>query len=180
MRTFRWLLAFLALALAWAAAAGSEDPSQAFTNRATELKQAADAAAPTVASLPENTEVKVLARAGGWTRVDALGKAGFVRVFHLRFPASVESNASSSGGSDPLKKIGGFFTGQKSDSQARLVSTGVRGLSKEDVKNAAPDAAALSTMQSYRASKPDAQRFAREGKLADAKVDDPEAKGGRR
>jgi hypothetical protein len=175
MRILRVLLPCLALALPLAAAA----QDVAFTNRATDLKQAADPSAPTVANLAENTQVKVLARAGGWTRVDAAGKAGFVRVFHLRFPATVEGSSSSSG-DDPLKKIGGFLTGQKSDAHANLATTGVRGLSKEDVKNASPDAAALSTMQSYRADKPQAQRFAHEGKLNEAKVDDPESKGARR
>jgi hypothetical protein len=175
MPKIRFFLAALSL-MASAAASAQE---QAFTNRATDLKQSADASAATVASLPENTPVKVLARAGGWTRVEASGHAGFVRVFHLRFPATVEA-APSSGGSNPLTSIGGFLTGQKADSQAKLASTGVRGLSKEDLKNASPDLEALGRMQSYRADKADAQRFARDGKLAEAKVDDPASKGARR
>ena len=44
-------------------------------------------------------------------------------------------------------------------------------LSPEDLKNAAPDPAALAKAQSYRSDKPTAERFAREGKLADVKVD---------
>jgi hypothetical protein len=172
MRSLRTLLASLGLCAALAAAA----QEQAFTNRATELKERADPSAPALASLPENTPVKVLAREGAWTRVEASGKNGFVRVFHLRFPASVEGG-SSSGGSNPLSSIGGFFSGQKSDARANLASTGVRGLSKEDLKNASPDAAALQAMQSYRADKPEAQRFAREGKLVAVKVED--SKGGR-
>jgi len=148
----------------------------AFTNRSTDLKDKADAGATTLATLPENTAVKVVARAGAWTRVEAWGQAGFVRVFHLRFPATVEG-ASSSGG-NPLKSIGGFLTGQKQDESAKLASTGVRGLSKEDVKNASPDEAALKSIQSYRADRPGAERFAKEGKLAAVKIDDA-AKGGR-
>jgi hypothetical protein len=146
---------------------------QAFTNRSTELKEKPDAGAATLATLPENTGVKVVARAGAWTRIDAAGRTGFVRVFHLRFPASVEG-ASSSGG-NPLTALGGFLTGQKSDERAKLASTGVRGLSKEDVKNASPDEAALKSLQSYRADRPGAERFAKEGKLAAVKVDDAQA-----
>jgi hypothetical protein len=149
---------------------------EAFTNRSTELREKPDAAAATLATLPENSAVKVVARAGAWTRVEAVGQTGFVRVFHLRFPATVEG-ASSSGG-NPLKAIGGFLTGQKQDEHAKLASTGVRGLSKEDVNNASPDEAALKSMQSYRADRPGAERFAKEGRLAAVKVDDP-AKGGR-
>lgn len=174
MKTLRLLLAFMLLALPLFAAA----QDQAFTNRDTELKERADAGSGTLATLPANTAVKVVTRAGAWTRVQADGKTGFVRVFHLRFPASVET-ASSSGGSNPFAALGGLIGGNKPDERARVASTGVRGLSKEDVKNANPDAQALAKMQSYRADKPAAERFAREGKLAEKKVDDPEGKAAR-
>ncbi|HZZ92661.1 MAG TPA: hypothetical protein VFE23_08865 [Usitatibacter sp.] len=169
MRFLRLCLAaaFLSLPLA----AWSQD--QAFTNRATELKERADAASATLVPLPENTAVKVLARAGAWTRVEAAGRPGFVRVFHLRFPATVE--AAGSGSSNPFAAFGSLIGGSKSDAHANLATTGVRGLSKEDVKNANPDAEALKRMQSYRADKPAAERFAREGKLAAVKVADPDA-----
>jgi len=172
MRTIRYLVALLFLALPMLAAA----QDQAFTNRDTELKERADAGAKTLAPLPANTPVKVVTRAGAWTQVQADGKTGFVRVFHLRFPATVEGSASS-GGSNPFAALGGLIGGNKPDERAKLASTGVRGLSKEDVKNANPDAQALAKMHSYRADKPEAQRFAREGKLAEKKVNDPEAKG---
>ena len=177
MGMLRFLLALLVLVLPLAALA----QDQAFTNRDTELKQRADAGSGTVASLRADTAVKVLARAGAWTQVQAEGKTGFVRVFHLRFPATVEgsSSSSSSSGSNPFAALGGLIGGNKPDERAKLASTGVRGLSKEDVKNANPDAQALAKMQSYRAGKPEAQRFAREGKLAEKRVDDPEAKAGR-
>lgn len=177
MRTIRWCLALLVLALPMLAAA----QDQAFTNRDTELKERADAASGTVAALPASTAVKVLARAGAWTQVQADGRTGFVRVFHLRFPATVEGSSSSSSpsGSNPFAALGGLIGGNKLDERAKVASTGVRGLSKEDVKNANPDAQALAKMQSYRADAPEAQRFAREGKLADKRVDDPQGKAGR-
>ena len=175
MRMLRFLLAFLVLVLPLAAFA----QDQAFTNRDTELKERADASSATLAPLPADTSVKVLARAGAWTQVQAEGKTGFVRVFHLRFPATVEGSSSSSSGSNPFAALGGLIGGNKPDERAKLASTGVRGLSKEDVKNANPDAQALGKMQSYRADKAEAQRFAREGKLAGKRVDDPEGKAGR-
>lgn len=175
MRSIRGWLAALLLVLPLLAVA----QDQAFTNRDTELKERADAGSGTVAPLPANTAVKVLARAGAWTQVQADGKTGFVRVFHLRFPATVEGAPSSSSGSNPFAALGGLIGGNKPDERAKLASTGVRGLSKEDVKNASPDAAALAKMQSYRADKGAAERFAREGKLAEKRVNDPEAQGGR-
>jgi hypothetical protein len=168
------MLLMVFLAAGFSAAA----QEQAFTNRATELKERGDGDARTLTSLPENTPVKVLARMGGWTKVEAGAQAGFVRMFHLRFPASVQADTSSS--ANPLSAVGGFLTGQKGNKQANLATTGVRGISQEDVKNAAPDTAALAKMQSYRADRAAAERFAREGKLTEAKVDDAESKGGRR
>jgi hypothetical protein len=161
----------LLLVLALAPAAWAQD--QRFTNRSTELKDRGANEARTVATLPENTAVKVLARGGGWTRVEAGGQSGWVRVFHLRFPASIDTGSSSSGTS------GGFFSGvtsalsggRKASQPTTIATTGVRGLSPEDLKNASPDAAALAKAQSYRADKPAAERFAREGKLSAVSVD---------
>ena len=159
------MLAFL-LVLAAAAWAQQE---QAFTNRATELKDRAAADAKTVASLAENTAVKVVARMGAWTQVEANGQKGFVRVFHLRFPATVEKSSSSGG--NALTGITNFLGGGRGSQQASIATTGIRGLSPEDLKNAAPDNEALAKAQSYRVDKPTAERFARDGKLASVKVD---------
>lgn len=175
----RFLLAAL---LAFPLLATAQDA--AFTNRSTELKDRADADARTVTILAENTPVKVLARGGGWTRVEAGGQSGWVRVFHLRFPSSVESTPSSSGGGF-LSSLGSALTGQRSNPKANLATTGVRGLSQEDLKNANPDPEALRRLQSFRADRAAAERFARDGKLAAVQIENPDAaptpsKGGRR
>lgn len=175
MRNRLFVAGLLAALLPW----GAHADDQGFTNRATELKDRGAPDAATVASLPENTPVKVLARGGGWTRVEAGGKSGWVRVFHLRFPTAVESG-SSSGALGSLGSALGF--GGAKTTEARLASTGIRGLSTEDVKNASPDPEALRRMQSYRADRSTAERFAREAKLAEARIDAPSetAKGGSR
>jgi hypothetical protein len=159
---FRTLLVAAILALAAGFAAAQE---QAFTNRSTELKDKAAADARTLAALPENTALKVLQRSGAWTRVEANGQAGFVRAFHLRFPATVESGSSSGGGG----LLGGIF-GQPKQKQASMATTGIRGLSAEDFKTANPDTVALGRMQSYRVDNAAAERFAREAKLASVTI----------
>ncbi|HSN22158.1 MAG TPA: SH3 domain-containing protein [Usitatibacter sp.] len=166
----RLLAAVLLAALPWIARA----QDQGFTNRSTELKASGAADSATLATLPENTPVKVLARGGGWTRVEAGGKSGWVRVFHLRFPAAVESSSSSGGGLASLGSALGF--GHRNE-QARLATTGIRGLSTEDVKNANPDPAQLARMQSFRADRPAAERFAREAKLVEARIEVPSDSG---
>lgn len=156
----RRLFAGLALALALPALA----QEQAFTNRATELKDRGAAEARTVAGLPEGAAVKVLERGGGWTRVDAGGQQGWVRIFHLRFPAVAQQAASSA--SSPLSGLtSALGMGRETSRGATVATTGIRGLSPEDLKNASPDNAALARMQSYRADKAQAEQFAREGKL---------------
>lgn len=169
MRSAAFLLALL---LSLAGGAWAQD--QAFTNRSSELKDQGAQDARTLATLPENTAVKVIARGGsGWTQVDANGQKGWLRAFHLRFPATVDRGAGSGGGT--LASITSVFSGRDSQ-KATVATTGVRGLSPEDLKNASPDGAALAKAQSYRADKPAAERFAREGKLVTADVQE----GGRR
>src|SRR4029453_18237339 len=86
----------LAIALAFAGLAGAQE--QAFTNRSTELKDRGANDGKTVATLAADTPVTVVSRGGAWTQVDAKGQKGWVRVFHLRFPASVQAAAPSGGG----------------------------------------------------------------------------------
>ena len=155
------LVALLCLAAsAWA-------QEQAVTNRSTELKDKAAAEARTVATLPENTAVKVLGRGGAWTQVEANGQQGWVRAFHLRFAAAIEKGATSS---NPLSGLSSMFGGS-SRQKATIATTGIRGLSPDDLKNAAPNNEALAKANSYRSDKPTAERFAREGQLATVKVD---------
>jgi hypothetical protein len=176
MGRMNWRSFLLVSLLAMAPLAAADE--QAFTNRATELRDRGSADGKVVASLPENTSVKVIARGGAWTRVEANGQSGWLSVFALRFPATVETGASSGGG-NALSGITSFFGGGRQASKpATIATTGIRGLSPEDLKNASPDNAALAKMQGYRADKPTAERFAREGKLASVSVDNPE--GGRR
>jgi len=163
MRAKLFLLLFLSLA------APAFGQSQAFTNRATDLKAEAGDQSATVAKLAENTEVKVVARAGAWNRVEAGAQKGFVRAFHLRFPAT--ASAESSGGGF-LSGLSSALGGRPKSQQAGIQTVGVRGLSPEDLKNAAPNNEALAKAQSYRADKPAAERFAREGKLSTVNVDE--------
>jgi hypothetical protein len=145
----------------------------AYTNRSTDLKERAEADARAVTRLPENTPVKVLARGGAWTRVEAGGQSGWVNAFHLRFPATVEGASSSSSGGGLLSSLGAAVTGQRASPKANLATTGVRGLSREQLRDANPDPEQLRRMQSYRADRAAAERFAREGKLAAVQVDAP-------
>ena len=172
MRAYRWMVLLLMALLPCLAAA----QEQAFTNRSTELRDKASPDGKVMATLPENTSVKVTQRSGAWTRVDANGQQGWVRAFHLRFAAVVQSSGESGGGLSSLTGALGF--GKHKAQTTTIATTGIRGLSPEDLKNAAPNMDALAKAQSYRADKGAAERFAREGKLSAVPVDYNE--GGRR
>lgn len=157
------------LALAFAAAAlGAAAQEQAFTNRATELRDRPASDARVVAPLADGTAVKVLSRSSGWTQVQAPSGTGWVRVFHLRFPATVESSGASGGALGGLSSMLGF--GRPRTQEAKIATIGIRGLSQEDLQNANPNPEAVRRMQSFRADKPTAERFAREAKLASTQV----------
>jgi hypothetical protein len=163
----RHLVAALVM-LVLPALAGAQE--QAFVNRSTELKERGAADARTLATLSENTAVKVLERGGAWTRIDAGGQQGWVRVYHLRFPVVAEQGKA--GGGNPLASItSALGFGRERERGATIATTGVRGLSEEELKNASPDNEALRRLQSFRADKPEAQRFARDGRLAESNVD---------
>jgi hypothetical protein len=169
------LLALLALASLLGDAYGQE---QAFTNRATELKDRPSFDGRTLSQLAAETPVKVVSRQSGWTQVEAGQQKGWVRVFHLRFPSTVETSSSGGGGMGGLTSIFGFG-GRKGPETSKVATIGIRGLTPEDFKNASPDPAALRKLQSYRVDKGTAERFAREAKLAPVSVAYAE-EGGRR
>jgi hypothetical protein len=161
----RLLSAVLLLALSVAGNALAQE--QAFTNRATELRDRPAFDGRTMAQLPDNTSVKVLARQSGWTQVEVNPQQkGWVRVFHLRFPSTVEASSSSGGG---LASIFGFGS-KKTPETSRVATIGIRGLTPEDFQNASPDPAALKKMQSWRSDKAGAERFAKEAKLTPVTV----------
>ena len=164
----------LALFLALPALAAAQE---AFTNRATELRERGASDARTVSSVSADTPVKVLERGNGWARIEAGGQSGWVRIFHLRFPATGEVARSPQGGGALAAVSGALGFGRDTSRRTTIATTGIRGLSTEDLKNASPDAEALRRLQSFRADQASAERFAREGKLNSVQVD---YEGGRR
>ena len=124
---------------------------------------------------PPESAVKVLSRHGAWTQVETGSQRGWVRAFHLRFQSTVET--SSSGSSGGFTSIFGFGS-RKAPETSRVATLGIRGLTPEDFKNASPDPAALKKLQSWRADKASAERFAKEAKLVPVSVAYAGEKGG--
>ncbi len=154
------------LVAAWLSLAGDAlAQEQATTNRATELKERPAADSRTLAPLAVDASVKVLARQGGWTQVEAGTQRGWVRAFHLRFQSTVEASGSGGG----ITSIFGFGS-REAPKTSKVATLGIRGLTPEDFKNASPNPAELKKMQSFRSDKASAERFAKEAKLAPVSV----------
>jgi uncharacterized protein YgiM (DUF1202 family) len=139
----------LAILLLLAAPAFAQETG--FTVRDTEVKKEPFSDAQTVGTLAEKTQVKVLARQGGWMQVEAGAQSGWVRMLSIRM------DSGSSGFMSGLKSL---FTVARTGSSGQTVTTGVRGLDKEDIKNAKPNPEEVKKLASFAASKSDAEKFA--------------------
>jgi hypothetical protein len=126
--------------------------------RASELKSAPATDAATLAQLAQDAAVETLERSGGWVRVKAPAGEGWVRMLSLRYNAAASVKTGDSG-------IAELFNVARTGSSGTQVTTGVRGLDAEQIATAKPDAAQLSRLDGYSASREEALGFAREGKL---------------
>jgi len=170
-----------------------------FTNRATDLRASPDDAAKLVRALPAKSSVQQLERRGAWTRVQVIESAdnvtdkaaakaapketGWVRMMHLRGGVVVVESQPASSGSGFMSGFNRLLSGGsgRSSTQAQSATVGIRGLSPDELKTASPDAAALAKMNSFKSDKPEAERYAKEAKLAQANVPElNDAAGGRK
>lgn len=127
--------------------------------RASELKQRPFIDAAKVGDLAEKASVDILMRQGAWMQVKTQdGQTGWVKMFNVR----TGNGEIKSGGGGLLSAISLFKTG----SSGTTVTTGVKGLSEEDLKNAQPNPADLAKLDGYASSADDAARFAKAGKLS--------------
>jgi len=111
----------------------------------------------TVTMLKQGTSVEVIKRVGGWYQVKVSGTEGWVRMWLLRFTGT----AATGSGSSTLAVLQSGRAG----STYTTATTGVRGLSEEELKNAKPDPAALQTVEALATTPADARGFAGQAAL---------------
>ncbi len=133
--------------------------------------------------LTANQGVTVLKRQGGWVQVAADGgKTGWVRALNLRLAAGAgpvpvprvgPRLALQGGARGPLEPAG--LAGRKSKLQTgssrQTVTTGVKGLDEENIRQASFDAEQLDKLNALGASPEQARTMAAADKLAENKVD---------
>jgi len=148
--------------------AGLAHGESAHTIRATELHAESQSDAAILATLPENTVLEVLQRRGAWSQVKSEAQSGWVRMLNLRFDAKGGAAPAAASGNQASGLSGLLASGRKSNSGTD--TTGVRGMTEEDLNNAQANPVEFQKMQTYATDKNVAQAFGKRSKLVIAKV----------
>ncbi|SFN84776.1 hypothetical protein SAMN05660284_02379 [Formivibrio citricus] len=131
--------------------------------RATDLKEKPFLDSATIARIAADSKVDIQSRQGAWAQVrTGEGKSGWLKVLNLRSMAS--SNGTGLGG------VGQLLNVARTGSSGSTVTTGVKGLSAEQIKNARPSPQEVDRLKSYGVNAQEAQRFAKTSQLQPQKV----------
>ncbi len=159
-----WLLLVVLLPIA----ALADESAETLLN--VELKKEPYADAATATNLPAQSAVSVLKRQGAWVNVKTTGNAnGWLKMTAIKLTDG-RNGAKKSGDSG----FGSLFNlGRKSRtaSSGMAVTTGIRGLSEEELKNAQPNTQAVNKMDSFASSKSSGEKFAEKVKLKSQQVE---------
>jgi hypothetical protein len=149
-----------ALALCIAAAAAAEDGA---VIRADELKATPFIDGATAMKVPANQPVTIVGRKGGWVQVQVNGQTGWLRMLNVRLAAG----SSPAQGQASVRSASLLRTG----SSGRTVTTGIKGLGEEDLKNASPDPAQLAALAALAVPSTEASANAQASGLVEQRVD---------
>ena len=106
--------------------------------------------------LAKGDALTILNKTGGWFQVKAGSAKGWVRMLSVR--------RGTAGKGSTAKDVAALSTGRAGTGQI-VSTTGVRGLSEEELKTAKYDEKELMKAESFAAAKADATKFAQKGKL---------------
>lgn len=157
----KWIAAICLSLLCGMAQAG--DP--AYAVRDTDLKAKPFSDAVTLSQVAANTRVEIMQRKSSWMQVKVNGKTGWIKMLSLRLgEASARKKRGDSG-------LAALFNVASTGSSGSTVTTGVRGLSEEQLKNTTSNPQELEAGKAYAVSKSEARKFAQSGKLSARKMD---------
>lgn len=144
-----------------AALAGNLAQAQSATLiRDADLKQEPFTDSATISTLPGKTALTIITSQGGWTQVkDASGLTGWVRLLNVRPDTA---GGSASGFLSSLTTLGNV---SRTGTTGVVATTGVKGISKELLDTAFPDASERKRLDQYRATTKNARAYAKSQKL---------------
>lgn len=121
-----------------------------------DLRAAPYSDAKSAGNVAANAPVDVLERRGAWLRVTTADKNGWVRLYQVRLGEGPEQKGSS--GLGALWNVG--QTG-RSGTQGIVATTGIRGMSAAQLKDAKPNPKEVEKLERYRANDAQARDEAR-------------------
>lgn len=119
--------------------------------------------AKTVATLAIGDKVEIVKKDGGWLQVISAKGSGWVRMLSVRKGEARKGTGDAAG-------LLGLASGRAGTGKV-VATTGIRGLNEEELKSAQFNADELKLAESYATGKPEAQKFAAQGKLVARKFD---------
>lgn len=125
----------------------------AYVATATDLKRDPTRESETLEVLPANTALTQLKRQGAWVQVQRGEQLGWVRMLVVRSGTPGAARKGESG-------LSRLFNLARSGSSGAVTTTGVRGLDKEQIQNAAPNPAELAKLDAFAISDEQARKFA--------------------
>jgi hypothetical protein len=131
--------------------------------KADDLKAEPFRDAKTVGSLTAGDNVEILKKEGGWFQVKSAKGSGWVRMLSIRRGEARKDSVDAAG-------VLGLASGRAGTGSV-VATTGIRGLSEEDLKAAKYNEVELRKAESFAVTEAEARRFAAEGKLVARKVE---------
>ena len=135
------------------------------TRTTVDLLSAPKSDAKAVGQLAENSRVEIIERRGAWLRVKRNGASGWLRLHQVRRGEGAQKTSSE--GTKMLWNVG--QTG-RSGASGIVATTGVRGLSADDLKTAKPDPKQVQVLDSHRANDAQAREQARAAGLRENQI----------
>lgn len=144
-----WLLTAFACSQAAAAETG-------VALKADQLRADTFSDAKVVGSVNKNDAVEILNKKGAWLQIKSAGKTGWVRLLTVK---------RNSAGGNNVAGVVGVATGRSGTGKV-VSTTGIRGLSAEDLKTAQFNEAETKKLESYTVNADEAKQFASSGGLS--------------
>lgn len=112
--------------------------------------------AKVIGSVNKNDSVEILNKKGAWLQIKATGKTGWVRLLTVKRNSASSSNVTG---------VVGVATGRSGTGKV-VSTTGIRGLSAEDLKTAQFNEAETKKLESFTVNANEAKQFATSGGLS--------------
>jgi hypothetical protein len=122
--------------------------------------------------LTANQSVTIIERRGAWANIESNGKTGWVRVLNLRLePRPGTPGVGHASGSSPSINLTNPISMLQTGSSGRTVTTGVKGMDEEDIRNSTPDFEQVGLLDRFAVDAANARAFAQKANLKENSVD---------